>query len=73
MRNLTKDEAAQLRLNPPSNLTLPEAAAYLRVASSTLWELKNKGRVRCARIGRRIVFQRAELDRFLAVSVACAA
>jgi excisionase family DNA binding protein len=73
MRNLTKEEADKLRLAPPSNMSLPEAAAYVRVAASTLWELKNKGRVRCARIGKRLIFQRAELDRMLSVSAAASA
>lgn len=72
MRTLTKDEADKLRQNPPVNLSLPEAAAYLCVSASTLWTLKNRGRVRCARIGRRLVFQRTELDRFLSVSTAAA-
>lgn len=73
MKNLSKEEADKLRLAPPSNMSLPEAAAYLRVAASTLWELKNRGRVRCARIGKRLIFQRVELDRFLTVSAAAAA
>jgi excisionase family DNA binding protein len=73
MTNLSKEEADKLRLTPPSNLTLPEAAAYLRVAASTLWDLKNRGKVRCARIGKRLIFQRTELDRVLSVSAAAAA
>ncbi len=68
MKNLPPLEAEKVRLNPPANMNLQEAAAYVGVHVDTLWEAKNKRLVRCARVGRRIIFQRVELDRWLSNS-----
>jgi excisionase family DNA binding protein len=46
-----------------SLLNLPEAADYLRVSVRTVHRLLSARRIRAARIGRRLIFKRAELDR----------
>lgn len=66
MKNLSDSEADKIRRNPPDNMNLAQAAAYLGVAATTLWDAKNKKKVRCAKLGRRLIFQKAELDRWLA-------
>jgi excisionase family DNA binding protein len=46
-------------------MTKVEAADYLRVSPRTLTNLLAARRLRAARIGRRVLFKRAELDRFV--------
>lgn len=65
MKELTKEAAAQIRRNPPTNLNLAEAAAYVGVSSRKLWNEVTEKRLRAARVGRRLIFQKAELDLYL--------
>jgi excisionase family DNA binding protein len=46
-------------------LTVPEAACYLRVKPSTVRKWKFQGRFPAGFLGRRVVFRRADLDRFI--------
>lgn len=67
-----KPDTASIRSNPPVNLSLQEAAAYLGVSSKTIRRQATAGAVRAARFGKRLIFTRAELDRAIAVSMAVA-
>lgn len=51
---------------PPSNswLTHVEAASYLGVAVSTLYRYAEQERIECRKIGNRLEYRRASLDRF---------
>lgn len=50
-------------------LTLKQASDYLNVSERTLRRQITEGKIAPVRIGRRLLFQRAELDRFLSESV----
>lgn len=45
-------------------LTHPEAAKYLGVAMSTLYHYAEQERIECRKIGNRLEYRRASLDRF---------
>jgi len=45
-------------------LTHVEAASYLRVAVSTLYRYAEQERIECRKIGNRLEYRRASLDRF---------
>jgi excisionase family DNA binding protein len=49
---------------PSSWLTHFEAAAYLGVAVSTLYRYAEQERIECRKIGNRLEYRRASLDRF---------
>jgi excisionase family DNA binding protein len=68
----TQLDLAAIRANPPVNLTLTEAAAYLAVSSKTLARELHDRNIRAARVRGCLVFQRAELDRYVAVKIAAA-
>jgi len=65
-------DSAQIRSNPPVNMSLKEAALYLAVSERKLWDESSKGKIRAARIGSRLIFPRAELDRYINVLLAVA-
>jgi predicted DNA-binding transcriptional regulator AlpA len=67
MKTLTPDRAEEIRRNPPINLNLAEAAAYLTISPRHLWDLVSQSTtlLRAARLGRRRVFTRVNLDRYL--------
>lgn len=50
---------------PTAALTVEEAGDYLRISRSSLYRLIRDGRLRPARIGRRVVFRRIDIDAFL--------
>ena len=56
-----------LRTNPPAIMRVEEAARYLCVSVKTVRREVESRRLRPARIGRRLIFTRAELDRFVAL------
>jgi excisionase family DNA binding protein len=62
---LPADKAAIIRTNPPANLTVMEAGAYLCVSPRKIRELVAERRLKCARIGSRLVFKRSWLDELL--------
>jgi excisionase family DNA binding protein len=47
-----------------------DAAAYLTISPRTRWEETQKRRIKAVRVGRRLIYPRAELDRFIAVRLA---
>lgn len=51
------------------NMNVGEAADYLRVSSKTLQRETNNGQIRVARIGRRLVYRKVDLDRYLELKV----
>lgn len=50
----------------PANLTLREAAEYLRVSQGHLSDLCKSGKLPCFRVGRRVLIQRVRLDEWIA-------
>lgn len=48
----------------PAILTLPEAAAYLRLSQRTMWELVRKGAVPSFRLGRQHRFSLTALEQW---------
>lgn len=53
-------------------MSLAEGATYLGISERKLWNELNAGHVKAARIGRRIIFTRTELDRYIALLMAAA-
>lgn len=66
---------AALHANPPANLSTSQAAAYLNISPRLLMrEVARPGSsLRPFRIGRRVLYRRADLDRFTELQVALAA
>lgn len=60
---MTAERAAYL--NALDYLTAPEAAELLRIGRESLYRLVNAGQINVTRFGRKLVFSRAELDRFM--------
>jgi len=56
---------AQGRAEPPTLLTVPEAAAYLSLGASTMWALIQRGELRALKSGRRTLLRRADLDAYV--------
>ena len=55
------------RLAQLEYLTADEAAQLLRVGRHQVYKLVNAGLLRCTRFGKKQIFSRAELDRFMAL------
>jgi excisionase family DNA binding protein len=62
---LPLDRAAEIRKEPPSVMTLMESAAFLTCSPRKLRELIAQNKVKCTRIGQRIVIKREWLESFL--------
>ncbi len=58
---------------PRTNMNISEAADYLRVSVSLMQKLVAARKLRPARIGRRLIFLRTELDRYVELQMALAA
>lgn len=58
----------ELRVSDSPLLTVPEAAAHLRVSRRTLERLIADGRVRPVRIGRRVLVTERELAAYIAAA-----
>lgn len=54
-------------------LNIPEAANYMRVSVRQIHRLVKARKIRAARIGKRLIFKRAELDRFVDLQTALSA
>jgi excisionase family DNA binding protein len=54
----------------PLVLTVAEAAAYLRVGRSTLYQLFGNGTIARYKVGRRVFVRQADLDGLLGISQA---
>lgn len=57
------------QINSPL-LTIPEAADYLRIKRTKLYNLVADGELFPVRIGDRVLFSRQELDRYIAARTA---
>lgn len=55
------------RLAQLEYLTADEAAKLLRIGRDRIYKLVNAGVLRCTRFGKKQIFSRAELDRFMAL------
>jgi len=62
---LPLDRATEIRKEPPPVMTLMESAAFLTCSPRKLRELIALNKVRCTRIGPRIVIRREWLESFL--------
>ena len=62
---ITPEVAAEIRRNPPINMTVPEAAAYLTIGTRTLWDWIEQRKVKAVRRGARTILRRADLDAVL--------
>jgi len=62
---LPPEQAANIRTNPPFNMTVMEAAAYLAVSPRKVRDLVASRRLRHARIGAKIVIRREYLDELI--------
>jgi excisionase family DNA binding protein len=68
-------QPAGLSVAPPAQpvyFNPRDAAAYLTISPRTLWQETKVRRINAARVGRRLIYPRAELDRFMAVRLALA-
>lgn len=65
---LAADKAAVLRVNPPVNMNVMEAAAYVGVSPRKLRDLIQSGRLKCARLGSKLILRREYLDDLLRVT-----
>lgn len=54
---------------PSPNMNVGEAADYLRISSKTLQRETNNRQIRVARIGRRLIYRKVDLDRYLELKV----
>lgn len=54
-------------------MSTPEAAAYIGIAVRTLGKLKAARRLKGVHVGRRLIYKRTELDRFVDLLAAQAA
>jgi excisionase family DNA binding protein len=46
-------------------LTQEEAARTLRISKTSLWRLRNRGKIRTVLIGKRVLFRQEELEKFI--------
>jgi excisionase family DNA binding protein len=65
---LAADQAAVIRANPPSVMTIKESAAYLCISTRKLRDLINARRIKSARLGAKIVIKREYLDEAISVA-----
>ena len=56
---------AEIRMNPPANMSVKEACKYLIISERKLRDLIAEGDVRHVRLGSRIILRRQDLDLFL--------
>lgn len=52
-------------MSEPELLDNQQAAAYLTVSRSTLYREKQRGKLRCTKVGGATRWRRSELDRYL--------
>lgn len=50
-----------IKSNPPEFMTIDELACYLTMSTSNIYVLKRQGKIPFVKIGRRILFDRAEI------------
>ena len=59
---LAADKAAVIRTNPPFNMSVMEGAAYIGISPRKLRDIIQARRVKCARVGSKIILRRESLD-----------
>lgn len=64
---LTQEASSEMavRCNPPRNMSIPEAAAYLGISVRKLRYDISEGRIRAVRFGRRVILRLKDLDEVL--------
>ncbi len=62
-----KSDSAEeaIRINPPQNMNVAEAALYLGLGQRTVRDFVALKRFKVVRFGRRIVIRKADLDAYL--------
>ena len=65
---LSPEKAATIRTNPPVNMGVFEASAYLNISPRKLRDLIAARRVKCARIGAKIILRREYLDELVSAA-----
>lgn len=66
VREIVREEISRnVVLNPPTTLTLPEAASYVKRTESSLRNLVDRRRVPFTKAGGRLMFIKEELDKWL--------
>lgn len=58
-------QTSRVREGSLVNLTVPEAAEYLRLGERTVRELIARRALKAVRVGRRLILRRQDLDAFL--------
>ncbi len=61
--------SAAVRSSPPTNMNLNEAAIYLCVSAKTIRRETYSRSLKVARVGRRLIYRRCDLDRYLELKV----
>jgi excisionase family DNA binding protein len=61
--------SAAVRSSPPTNMNLSEAAIYLCVSAKTIRRETYRRSLKVARVGRRLIYRRCDLDRYLELKV----
>lgn len=67
---LAADKAAVIRTNPPHNMSVMEGAAYIGISPRKLRDIIQSRRVKCARLGSKIILRRESLDELATVGAA---
>jgi excisionase family DNA binding protein len=65
---LSSEKAALIRTSPPVNMSVMEGAAYLGISPRKLRDLIASRRVKCARVGSKIILRREYLDELVKVA-----
>ena len=65
IHRLSSDKSTNIRTNPPINMTLKEAAAYLTCSPRWIRDQIKDGTIKFHKVGSKYVFTRTELDAFL--------
>lgn len=50
----------------PRYMTIDECAAYSRLSVDHIYHLASEGKLRCAKLGKRVIFDREDVDRWIA-------
>lgn len=50
-------------------LTVKQSADYLKVSRYTIYSWAEQGKIKCAKLGTRVIFRREDLDEFVAANI----
>jgi excisionase family DNA binding protein len=65
-KSLTNQPAADPRLAPPINMTEEQCAQYLTISTRNLRNLRRSRQIPYVKLGGRIIYRRAEVDKAIA-------